>query len=158
MEANQSGQPECDGEQADVVYLVREPAFAMQPRHGLAIAEGHGDAGRELGPLLEQQAGRLVKPCRIDVRVLHEIEDAVASFGRPTGGDGRFVERCFAFDVVCVDERAPVEEPAHQRGIVFRGRAVQRRDTTHITRTDERRVGFHQGDGVRGAALGNGLP
>ena len=51
-----------------------------------------------------------------------------------------------------------VEKPAHQRGIVLPGREVQRRDTMDITRADERRVGFHQGDGVRGAALGDGLP
>ncbi len=51
-----------------------------------------------------------------------------------------------------------VEKPAHQRGIVLPGREVQRRDTLHITRTDERRVGFHQGDGLRGEAPGDGLP
>ena len=51
-----------------------------------------------------------------------------------------------------------VEKPANHRGIVLPGREVQRRDTMDITRTDERRVGFHQGDGVRGAALGDGLP
>ena len=51
-----------------------------------------------------------------------------------------------------------VEKPADHRGIVLPGREVQRRDTIDVARTDERRVGFHQGDGLRGAALGDGLP
>ncbi len=62
--------PHRDGEKAAAEHLnlVREAAFAMQSQHGLAVAEGHGCAGREFGPLLEQQPGRLVKPCRIDAR------------------------------------------------------------------------------------------
>ena len=91
----------------------------------------------------------------------------VASFGRPAGDDGRKVERCFAgFQGLPSGVRqregtgrcTVVEKPANHRGIVLPGREVQRRDTMDITRTDERRVGFHQGDGLRGAALGDGLP
>ncbi len=51
-----------------------------------------------------------------------------------------------------------VEQPPYQRGIVPEGREVQRRDAMEITHADERGVGFHQADGVRGAALGDGLP
>jgi hypothetical protein len=54
------------------------------PRHGNAAVGRSRD-----GHPLEQQAGCLVKPCWIDACVLHEIDDAVASFGRPAGDDGR---------------------------------------------------------------------
>ena len=89
----------------------------------------------------------------------------VASFGRPAGDDGRKVERCFAdstYRAACATRghrRARGREaspPARDRA--SRPRRCSGVTPSHITRTDERRVGFHQGDGLRGAALGDGLP